>query len=112
MNLYSDHVTETSYSLLGEMPVGPAKGPLFGYRLANQFVAATAEQLCLTRTQADCSELNPDEFLNLDVKANALGKSRPNNRTKLATLVGSHANRRQRPLQIIRNLFLSLCCLT
>lgn len=50
------------------------------------FVADNAERLRLIRLPGYCSELNPDELLNHDVKTNALGKSRP---TSKAELIGN-----------------------
>jgi len=73
--------------------------------IAKEFVQANAERLRLIRLPGYCPELNPDELLNQDVKTNALGKSRPTNRTEMMTGVRSHLYRRQRQPQIIRNLF-------
>jgi transposase len=69
------------------------------------FVEANAHRLRLIRMPGYCPELNPDELLNQDVKTNALGKSRPTNRTEMMAGVRSHLHRRQRQPQIIRNLF-------
>jgi hypothetical protein len=73
--------------------------------LAKQFAEANAQQLRLIRMPGYCPELNPDELLNQDVNANALGKSRPSNRMEMMTGVRSHLYRRQRQPHIIRNLF-------
>ena len=69
------------------------------------FVETNAYRLRLIRMPGYCPELNPDELLNQDVKTNALGKSRPTNRTEMMAGVRSHLHRRQRQPQIIRNLF-------
>jgi len=73
--------------------------------IAKEFVQANAERLRLIRLPGYCPELNPDELLNQDVKTNAVGKSRPTNRTEMMTGVRSHLYRRQRQPQITRNLF-------
>ena len=49
--------------------------------VAKGFVEANNERLRLIRLPDYCPELNPDELLIQDVKTNALGKSRPANRT-------------------------------
>jgi transposase len=73
--------------------------------MVREFVAANAARLRLIRLPGYCPELNPDELLNQDVKTNALGKSRPTNRTEMMAGVRSHLHRRQRQPQVIRNLF-------
>jgi transposase len=158
MGLRSDHVSGTSYALLGQTPLVRATGQRFGCnmisaitnrghlafmvfhgkfdgrlfvefmqrllkqaagkvylivdghpvhrsRVAKEFVEANTGRLRLIRLPGYCPELNPDELLNQDVKNNALGKSRPINRTQMMTGVRSHLYRRQRQPQIIRNLF-------
>ncbi|PXX21316.1 DDE superfamily endonuclease [Burkholderia pyrrocinia] len=70
-----------------------------------QFVAEYADRLCLIRLPGYCSELNPDELLNQDVKTNALGKSRPTNKADMIRNVRSHLHRRQKEPNVIRNLF-------
>lgn len=72
---------------------------------AKKFVEAHAAQLRLIRLPGYCPELNPDELLNQDVKTNALGKSRPMNRTEMMVGVRRHLHPRQRQPQVIRNLF-------
>jgi hypothetical protein len=64
-----------------------------------------SSRLRLIRQLGYCSELNPDELLNPDVKTNRLGKSRPTNRTELLAIVRSHLYRRQKQPQVITNLF-------
>ncbi len=73
--------------------------------MAKKFVAANDDRLRLIRLPGYCPELNPDELLNQDVKTNALGKSRPTNRSELITGVRCHLHRRQKQPQVIRNLF-------
>ena len=70
------------------------------------FVADHVDRLRLIRLPGYCPELNPDELLNQDVKTNALGKSRPTNKTEMIATVRSHLHRRQKQPRAIRNLFL------
>ena len=50
-------------------------------------------------------DLNPDEQLNQDVKANAVGRKRAKDADELVGNVRSHLKRRQRTPRIIRNFF-------
>ena len=52
-----------------------------------------------------CQELNPDEWLNQNIKTNALGKSRPTNRAQMIATVRGHLYRRQKQPALIQNLF-------
>lgn len=51
-------------------------------------------------------DLNPDELLNNDVKSNAVGRRRPENRDQLIADVRSYLRGTQRRPQIVRNYFL------
>lgn len=79
--------------------------PVHRSRQARHFAAENAPRLRLIRLPGYCPELNPDELLNQDVKTNALGKSRPTDRTEMIAGVRSHLRRRQKQPQVIRNLF-------
>jgi len=72
---------------------------------ATRLAATHSSRLRLIRMPSYCPELNPDEWLNQDVKTNGLGKSRPTNRTELMATVRSHLYRRQKQPQMITNLF-------
>jgi transposase len=72
---------------------------------ATRVAATHSSRLRLIRMPGYCPELNPDEWLNQDVKTNGLGKSRPTNRTELLAIVRSHLYRRQKQPQVITNLF-------
>ena len=50
-------------------------------------------------------ELNPDEMLNQDVKANAVGRQRPHDQVELLRNVRGHLRSRQRQPQIVRRYF-------
>lgn len=79
--------------------------PVHRSAAAKKFVAENAERLRLIRLPGYCPELNPDELLNQDVKTNALGKSRPANKTDMVAAVRSHLHRRQKQPHVIKNLF-------
>lgn len=79
--------------------------PVHWSRVAKHFVVTQQARLRLIRLPGYCPELNPDELLNQDVKTNALGKSRPTNRTEMMSSVRRHLHRRQKQPQVIRNLF-------
>lgn len=79
--------------------------PVHRSRVAKDFVAERAERIRLIQLPGYCPELNPDELLNQDVKTNALGKSRPSNRSEMMATVRSHLYRRQKQPHVIRNLF-------
>ncbi len=79
--------------------------PVHRSRVAKDFVAAHADEIRLIQLPGYCPELNPDELLNQDVKTNALGKNRPQNRADLMTAVRRHLHRRQKQPHVIRNLF-------
>jgi hypothetical protein len=72
---------------------------------AKKFVAHNAQRLRLIHLPGYCSQLNPDELLNQDVKTNALGKSRPANKADMIAAVRSHLHRRQKQPRVIQNLF-------
>ena len=72
---------------------------------ATRVAATHSSRLRLIRMPGYCPELNPDEWLNQDVKTTGLGKSRPTNRTELIAIVRSHLYRRQKQPQVITNLF-------
>ena len=50
-------------------------------------------------------ELNPDELLNQDVKSNALGRRRPQDRNELVDTVRSYLRSTQKQPQIVMNYF-------
>jgi transposase len=52
-------------------------------------------------------ELNPDEFLNQDVKSNAVRRKRPKNQEELLWNIRSYLASTQRQPQIVRNFFLA-----
>lgn len=72
---------------------------------ATRFVGNHSSRLRLIRMPDYGSELNPDEWLNQDVKTYGRGKSRLINRTERMAIVHSHMYRRHTQPQVITNLF-------
>jgi transposase len=64
-----------------------------------------AEQMELFFLPAYSPELNPDEFLNQDVKSNALGRQRPATRTEMITGLRSYLRSTQRQPEIVKSYF-------
>ncbi len=79
--------------------------PVHKSGVVRAFVQANAQRLRLILLPGYCPELNPDELLNQDVKTNALGKSRPANKSEMIKAVRSHLHRRQKQPTVISNLF-------
>jgi len=79
--------------------------PVHRSGVVKRLVERHAKRLRLIRMPGYCPELNPDELLNQDVKTNAAGKRRPTNRSEMMGHVRRHLYRRQKPPQVIRNLF-------
>ena len=50
-------------------------------------------------------DLNPDEFLNNDVKANAVGRRRPANREEMIAGVRTYLRSTQKHPEVVRNYF-------
>ena len=50
-------------------------------------------------------QLNPDELLNHDVKANAVGRKRAKTRREMMENVRRHLRRRQRQPEIVKRFF-------
>jgi transposase len=73
--------------------------------LVRDFVKRNAQRLRLILLPGYCPELNPDELLNQDVKTNALGKSRPRDKSEMMATVRSHLYRRQKQPTVVKNLF-------
>ncbi len=70
-----------------------------------QFVAKYAHLLALYFLPPYSPELNPDELLNQDVKAGALGRRRPTTRDELIGDTRSYLRSRQRQPNIVTRYF-------
>jgi transposase len=69
------------------------------------FCEANREHLALYYLPPYSPELNPDEMLNHDVKAGALGRRRPTSREELVRDTRAYLRRRQRQPRIVANYF-------
>jgi hypothetical protein len=79
--------------------------PVHRSRVAKDVVAAHAGDIRLIQRPGYCPELDPAELLNQDVKTNAVGKSRPQNRADMMTAVRRHLHRRHKQPHVIRYVF-------
>jgi transposase len=70
-----------------------------------RWLARHAERLELFFLPGYSPDLNPDEFLNQDVKSNALGRQRPQTRAELIGGVRSYLRSTQRQPQIVKSYF-------
>jgi transposase len=70
-----------------------------------QWIHAHERQLRVFYLPGYSPELNPDEYLNQDVKANAVGRRRPHNHVELVGDVRSYLRSTQRRPAIVRNYF-------
>jgi len=68
-------------------------------------VAERPDRLRLFFLPGYSPDLNPDEFLNNDVKSNALGRRRPREATELVTSVRSYLRSTQRQPAIVQSYF-------
>jgi transposase len=69
------------------------------------WVAAHADRLHLEFLPGYAPELNPDELLNHDVKANAVGTRRPRTQAEMVASVRAYLHRRQRQPHVVRRFF-------
>ena len=70
-----------------------------------RWVAKHSEQLKLFFLPPYSPELNPDEFLNQDVKSNAVGRCRPRSQHEMISHVRGYLRGTQRSPQLVRNYF-------
>ena len=74
-------------------------------RASREWVAAHAEQIELFFLPPYSPELNPDEFLNQDVKSNAVGRKRAITLPELMQHVRGYLRSRQRSRHIVQHAF-------
>lgn len=70
-----------------------------------RWLAANHKKVALFFLPGYSPELNPDEFLNQDVKSNALGRQRPANQTELIAGVRSYLHSTQRQPELVKSYF-------
>lgn len=71
----------------------------------NRWLARHADRLKLFFLPGYSPDLNPDEFLNQDVKSNALGRQRPATRAQMIDGVRSYLRSTQRQPEIVKSYF-------
>ena len=79
-------------------PVHRAKG-------VRNWIAAQQGRVEIFFLPAYRPDLNPDEFLNHDTKANAVGRQRPRHQKQLMAKVRSHLRNRQNTPSVVRRFF-------
>ncbi len=70
-----------------------------------RWLAANAKKVALFFLPGYSPELNPDEFLNQDVKSNALGRRRPGNQTEMIAGLRSYLRSTQRQPKTVKSYF-------
>ena len=68
----------------------------------NTWLKANEEHIHLFHLPSYCPELNPDEFLNQDVKSH-LGKKRIQTKVQMVKTLNSHLKMRQKQPNVIQN---------
>lgn len=79
--------------------------PVHRAQTVQRWVAQRPALLRVFFLPAYSPELNPDEYLNQDVKSNALGRQRPRDRTELMRTVRSRLRSRQRQPAVVQRYF-------
>lgn len=73
--------------------------------LSQAWLAEHAEQIRLIFLPTYSPELNPDEMLNQDVKANAVGRRRPHSLPEMMQTTKDYMRHRQRRPALVRRYF-------
>jgi transposase len=79
--------------------------PVHVSRPVRRWFAAHQRSLCVFYLPGYSPELNPDEYLNQDVKANAVGRRRPRDQGELIAGLRSYLHSTQRRPAAVRNYF-------
>jgi len=79
--------------------------PVHRSATVKRWVAAHADRIELFQLPGYSPDLNPDEYLNNDVKSNAVGRERPANKQELMARTRSYLRGTQRTSQVVRNYF-------
>jgi transposase len=79
--------------------------PVHKAKAVQRWLAANAGRIRQFLLPAYSPELNPDEYLNQDVKSNAVGRRRPTHADELVANVRGYLASTQRSPQIVRNYF-------
>lgn len=73
--------------------------------LVKRWLAKHADRIELFFLPGYSPQLNPDELLNNDTKANALSKRRPRNQQEMVQDTRAHLRRRQRDRELVKRFF-------
>ena len=92
------HVRRPVFLILDRHPVHLAAA-------VRRWVARRPDRIRLYFLPGYSPDLNPDEFLNHDVKSNALGRRRPREAAELVTSVRSYLRSTQRQPAVVRSYF-------
>ena len=79
--------------------------PVHRSKAAAKWVEKHHQKISLFFLPPYSPELNPDELLNQDVKANAVGRQRARNQGQLVTKLRSYLRSRQRQPQLVQRYF-------
>ena len=79
--------------------------PVHRCKRVRQWLERHSDRIRLFFLPAYSPELNPDELLNHDVKANAVGRQRPTNRAEMIGNLRSYLRSTQRQPSIVQNFF-------
>lgn len=79
--------------------------PVHRSRAVRQWLEGHSDRIRLFFLPAYSPELNPDELLNHDVKANAVGRQRPKNQTDMINNIRTYLRSTQRQPHIVQNFF-------
>lgn len=79
--------------------------PVHRSATVQRWIALHADRLRLFYLPGYSPELNPDEYLNHDVKANAVGRTRPANQTQMIDLVRGYLRIKQARPELIEVFF-------
>ena len=79
--------------------------PVHRAKKVKKWLAKYSDRICLFFLPPYCPELNPDEYLNNDVKNNAVGRKRAGNLRDMISNVRSHLRSRQKTPTLIKKFF-------
>lgn len=79
--------------------------PVHRSRVVKRWLAKNAARISVFFLPGYSPDLNPDEFLNQDVKSNALGRQRPVTQTDLIAGVRSYLHSTQRRPELVKRYF-------
>jgi len=92
------HSTQKVFLIVDGHPVHRAKA-------VHQWLEKHQDRIRLFFLPAYSPELNPDELLNHDVKANAVGRQRAKNKTEMMQNLRSYLRSTQRQPNVVQNFF-------